>query len=69
MTLPKFSENDLASARDRFYPQWWIHQVSESRTVITDMPVYRLTCQDESERDLALASKPHFLKAEVTIPD
>jgi hypothetical protein len=33
------------------------------------MPVYRLTCQDESERDLALASKPHFLKAEVTIPD
>jgi hypothetical protein len=63
----RFSDRDLALARDRFYPNWWIHKVSEGRSVITDMPSYTLVCADEEERELALASKPHFLDAQVTL--
>lgn len=63
----RYSESDLASARDRFYPYWWIHKVSEQRSTITDMPSYRLVCVNEAERELALASKPRFLEAQVTL--
>ncbi|HWP33467.1 MAG TPA: hypothetical protein VNL97_06935 [Solirubrobacterales bacterium] len=63
----RFSESDLASARDRFYPYWWLHKVSEKRTVITDMPSYTLVCANEAERELALASKPRYLDAHVML--
>ena len=66
----RFSDHDLALARDRYYPYWWLHKVSEGRSLVTDMPTYSLVCADESERELALASKPPFLEAQVTLsPD
>lgn len=67
MSKDRFSEEDLALARDRFFPNWWLHQVSEDWPQVTDMPHYLVTCADEAERELALASKPRYLSARIKV--
>lgn len=67
LTAPLFSQSDLAAARDRFYPNWWIHKVSGDRPAVTDRPSYWVTCRNDTERELALASKPHFLDVYITV--
>lgn len=61
--MNQFSEIDIALARDRFYPNWWLHIVNDGRVDVTDQPSYWVACDSEQEKELARASKPDFLKA------
>lgn len=54
----EFSQKDLETARDRFYPEWWLHLTHARRT---DMPRYLVVCRSREDEDLALASKPDYL--------
>lgn len=58
MAQARFSQKELASARDRFYPEWWLHR---ARTRMADVPRYLVVVNTEEDEALALASKPDYL--------
>ncbi len=64
MAETKYSEKDLVTARDRFYPDWWLH---EATTRMADTPHYLVRCGTREEQALALASKPEYLSVRLIL--
>lgn len=64
-TCPFWTDAFLEAARSRFYPHWWIH-ATEVRGV-ANMPVYRVIVHTVADAQLARASKPEFINAEVEL--
>lgn len=58
MAQTQYSPKQLATARDRFYPEWWLHQ---ARTRMADVPRYLVVVNSEEDAELAMASKPDYL--------
>jgi len=64
MAQTRFSEQQLSMARDRFYPEWWLH---EAQSRMSDVPRYLVICRSEEDEALALAAKPDFLDVRLTL--
>jgi hypothetical protein len=55
----------VKAARSRFYPGWWT--LSAVPRPDERLPHYRVECNDEAERLLALAAKPAHVAVELVM--
>jgi hypothetical protein len=60
---PRFSEAVLRIARTRFYPNWWTHATDVRGP--SNPPRYHVVVHTQRDAQLALASRPAFVDAEV----
>jgi hypothetical protein len=65
MRIDDLGEDELASARDRLYPDWW--QFSDPQAPIGERPSYRVVCRDEAERELAYRVRPRYVNATIVL--